>query len=77
MDCWEKWLLGAGTIAAMVSIIPLMIWGGTGSLRAAWEAIRQFTIGVVVIVGGMVTLSFLAIVIEHGPRPLVMMLMCR
>lgn len=70
MAWWEKWLLGVGTIAAMVSIIPLMVWGGTGSLGRAWDALRQYLIGAAVFVAVVGGLGLVMAVAEHGPAKL-------
>lgn len=70
MAWWEKWLLGIGTIAAMVSIIPLMVWGGSGSLSRAWQALRQYLLimgAFVAVAGG---LGMVMAVAEHGLGPI-------
>lgn len=77
MTWWQKWLLGIGTIAAMVAIIPLMVWGGTGSLSRAWQALRQYCIGMgvfVAVVGGFGVVIAIA---EHGLGPLLQLVMGR
>lgn len=74
MAWWEKWLLGIGTIAAMVAIIPLMVWGGSGSLSRAWEALRQYLIGMgvfVLVVGGFGMVMAIA---EHGLGPVLQLI---
>ena len=32
----------AAAIAVILSIVPLFIWGATGSLRQAWEALKGY-----------------------------------
>jgi hypothetical protein len=62
----ESFLLAAGVIAAMVAIIPLMVWGGSGdwryALTALWEYV-QIMGGMVLIVGGLAVVVSIA---EHG-----------
>lgn len=55
---WQKTLALAGAVAAMWSIVPLMVWGGTGSWRRALEALRQYllVLGGLALVGGGVGL---------------------
>lgn len=74
MTLWERWLLGIVSIGAMVMIIPLMVWGGSGSLSRAWEALRQYAVGMavfVVVVGGF---GMVMAVAEHGIGPVFRML---
>lgn len=53
----------------MVSIIPLMVWGGTGSAKRAWEALRQY-LGImgaaVLVVSVLAILLTLGEVIDRG-----------
>jgi hypothetical protein len=43
-----------GAIFLMTLIIPLMVWGGSGSLRAAVRALREYWLimGALVAIGG-------------------------
>lgn len=77
MAWWEKWLLGIGTIAAMVSIIPLMVWGGSGSLGRAWDALRQYLIGMGVLVAVVGGFALVMLVAEHGPAKLLAIVTAR
>ncbi len=38
----RSFLIAAGTIAAMLCIVPLWIWGATGSWRHALHAGKQY-----------------------------------
>lgn len=51
---WQKTLALAGAIAAMWAIVPLMVWGGTGSWRRAFEALAEYlmVLGVLALLGG-------------------------
>ena len=42
MWTWQQWLMFLGTLAAGVSIIPLMVWGGSGDWRRALQALREY-----------------------------------
>jgi len=42
MPSLEKVLLFILVIGGMLSIIPLAVWAGSGSLRAAWEATKVY-----------------------------------
>lgn len=55
---WKQFLILVGTIGAMVAIVPLMVWGGTGSLSRAWDALRQYLkiMAAIVAIGGGVGL---------------------
>ena len=53
-------------IAAMSAIIPLMVWGGTGSWRGAlhaWKAWAKIMGGFAVVGGG---LGLIMAISEHG-----------
>jgi hypothetical protein len=39
---WKQILLLIGAVAAMWSIVPLMVWGGTGDWRRALRALREY-----------------------------------
>jgi len=58
---WDKWLLLLGVLGAMFSIVPLMVWGGTGDWRRALQALRQY-LGVLAVfaIGGVVGLIMVA-----------------
>lgn len=47
----NKFLLFVLYLGAMLSIIPLAIWGMTGSLKQGWYALRSylFCMGVIVV----------------------------
>ncbi len=55
---WKQWLATIGGCAALFSIVPLMVWGGTGSWRRALSALREYlgVIGLLALVGGGVGL---------------------
>lgn len=74
MAWWEKWLLGIGTIAAMVAIIPLMVWGGSGSLGRAWDALRQYLIGMGVFVAVVGGFGVVVAIAEHGLEPILQLI---
>lgn len=38
-------------IACMTLIVPLAVWGGTGSLRSAWWALKRYLIVMGILVG--------------------------
>lgn len=50
----REFLIAAATIAAMVLIVPLMVWGGTGSWRHALHALWSYLkiMGFLALVGG-------------------------
>lgn len=54
---WDKWLLLLAVLGAMFSIVPLMVWGGTGDWRHALRALKQY-MGVLAVfaIGGVVGL---------------------
>lgn len=58
MSWWKTTLLTAAACAAMFAIVPLMVLGGTGSWRRAWEALRQYlgVLGLLALAGGGVGL---------------------
>jgi hypothetical protein len=37
-------LLAAAVILGMVAIVPLMVWGGTGSWRHALHALKEYAL---------------------------------
>lgn len=55
---WQKTLALIGTLCAMWAIVPLMVWGGTGSLQRAFEALKQYlmVLGLLALAGGGVGL---------------------
>lgn len=56
-------LIAAATIAAMVMIVPLIVWGGTGDWRHALHALKEYlrVMGAIAAVGLILTIgSFLA-----------------
>lgn len=54
MSWWKAALLTIATCAALISIVPLMVLGGTGSWRRAWEALRQYAgvLAIFAVLGG-------------------------
>jgi hypothetical protein len=58
MSWWERTLLTVAACAAVFSIVPLMVLGGTGSWRRALEALRQYlgVLGLLALAGGGVGL---------------------
>lgn len=66
MEEWQRVLIGVATIAGMILIIPLMVWGGSGDWRRGLEALRDYLMimgGLVAIGGGFGLLMAFA---EHG-----------
>lgn len=62
----RSFFLALATIAALFAIVPLMVWGGTGSWRHALHALKvylQIMGGLAVIGGG---LGLLMAISEHG-----------
>ncbi len=62
MDFLRKLLLFVGAVGAMIAIIPLMVWGGTGDWRRAVEALKSYlsiAFWAVVIFGGAGALAAL------------------
>ena len=62
----RSFLITAAVCLALVAIVPLMVWGGTGSWRHALHALRQYAgilIGFVVVGGG---LGLVMAFSEHG-----------
>jgi hypothetical protein len=59
-------LLSIAVCLGMIAIVPLMVWGGTGSWRHALHALKGYAailLGFVVVGGG---LGLLMAVSEHG-----------
>lgn len=58
MDYLWVWIKTLGAIFVMTLIIPLMVWGGSGSLKAAVRALREYWLimGALVAIGGGVAL---------------------
>lgn len=54
----SSFLKAAAVIACMVLIIPLCVWGGSGSLRQGMEALKQYLtiMGVAVAAVGVLVL---------------------
>jgi hypothetical protein len=71
---WQKWLVGIGTIGAMVLIIPLMVWGGSGSLSRAWQALRQYLTGMAILVAVVGGFGVIMAIAEHGIGPIIGMI---
>lgn len=65
---WKAWAVGGAWMLGMLSIIPLMVWGGSGDWRQALRALREYlqiALGAVVLVGGLALLVTLAEVIDR------------
>ena len=62
----KSFLLLIGCCAALLSIVPLMVWGGSGSWRHALHALKVYLqiLGGLVVVGG--GLGLLMAFAEHG-----------
>lgn len=63
---WKQILITLATIAGMVAIVPLMVWGGTSDWRHALHALRSYLKimgAMVVIAGGFGLVMAFA---EHG-----------
>jgi hypothetical protein len=59
----REFLLTSAVIIAMFAIVPLMIWGGTGSWRHALHALRSFLgimLGLAAVGGGLALLMVAA-----------------
>lgn len=54
----REFLITAAVCAAMIAIVPLMIWGGTGSWKHAMHALRSYLgiLGGLAVLGGGVGL---------------------
>ena len=66
MWSWKQILAFVLAVAAMWAIVPLMVWGGTGSLSRALQALRQYlgVLGMLAAAGvGVAALVLLAQVI--------------
>ena len=50
---WQKTLALLGAVTVMWAIVPLMVWGGTGSWRRALQALRQY----LMVLGGLALLG--------------------
>lgn len=62
----REFLLAVVSIAAMVMIVPLIVWGGTGDWRHALHALRSYLkiMGAFVLIAGGVGLTMA--IAEHG-----------
>lgn len=45
----------------MVSIIPLAVWGGTGNLSRAWQALREYMLVMAVLTVPALVLAVIAL----------------
>ena len=62
----HSFFLAVAVIAALFAIVPLMVWGGTGSWRHALHAFKsylQIMVGLRLVGGGFGVLMAVA---EHG-----------
>jgi type IV secretory pathway protease TraF len=52
----RAFLLSAAVCAALVALVPLMVWAATGSLRHGLYALKQYTLVLAgfVVAGGLV-----------------------
>lgn len=60
-----------GAIFVMTLIVPLMVWGGSGSWRRALGALRTYWLimgGAFLLVGGLALLVSLLEFIDSGPH---------
>jgi hypothetical protein len=48
-------------LALMVSIIPLAVWGGTGNLSRAWQALREYMVVMAVLTVPALVLAVIAL----------------
>lgn len=57
----KGFLIAAATIAAMVMLVPLIVWGGTGDWRHALHALKEYlrVMGAIVAVGLILTIGAL------------------
>ena len=62
----QTFLLLIGTCAALLSIVPLMIWAGSGSWRAALHALKVYLqiLGGLAVAGG--GLGLIMAFAQHG-----------
>ena len=49
-------------LACMVLIVPLAVWGGSGSLRHAWHALKSYLLVMGILVGIAGTFSAISLV---------------
>ena len=58
----KSFLLALVTVVAMIAIVPLMIWGGSGSWRDALRALREYlmVLGIFAALGGGTALIAIA-----------------
>jgi ABC-type antimicrobial peptide transport system permease subunit len=52
----REFLIFVATCLGLIAIVPLMVWGGTGSWRHALHALKQYAgilVGFVVVGGGL------------------------
>lgn len=52
-------------IACMTLVIPLAVWGGTGSLRHAWYATKRYLLVMAIIVIPALTISGISILVSR------------
>lgn len=60
-----------GAIFLMTLIVPLMVWGGSGSWRRALHALRWYWLivgGAALLVGGLALLVTVLELIDSGPH---------
>lgn len=63
MWSWKQILAFVLAVAAMWAIVPIMVWGGTGSFRRAMQALRQYlgVLGMLAVAGvGVAAIVLLA-----------------
>lgn len=66
MPSFEKVLLFVVAVAGMVAIIPLSVWAGSGSRRAAWEATKRYLLIMGIIFGGGFLLAGIILLASLG-----------
>lgn len=61
----RSFLITAAVCIALLAIVPVMVWGGTGSWRRALDALREYllVLGLLLAVGG--GLGVVAIIAAH------------
>lgn len=61
----RSFLITAAVCVALLAIVPVMVWGGTGSWRRALDALREYllVLGLLLAVGG--GLGVVAIIAAH------------
>lgn len=63
----HSFLLATAVIVAMLAIVPLMVWGGSGDWRYALTALKEYLqiLGILLLLGGGT--GVVMAIAEHGP----------